>query len=188
MEARLENTLPKGWGLESPLEKEAGLENTLPKVWGLEGPLKREAELENTLPKVWGLEGPLKRRQIGLESTLPKMWGLKGPLNQEVMVRHWYVKDESNVSWSICMYTYLRSVGPLSSWSSLFYMEFSFLHGVLIFSKVWVSDSKLRWLFSLLLTRVISCDIDPWERLDMIILLCPPPLYLKSCQFCPIVS
>jgi len=84
------------------------------------------------------------------------------------MVRHWYVKDESNVSWSIYMYTYLRSVGPLSSWSSLFYMEFSFLHRVLIFSKVWVSDSKLRWLFSLLLTRVISCDIDPlgktWYR------------------------
>jgi len=64
-------------------------------------------------------------------------------------------------------------------------MEFSFLHGVLIFSKVWVSDCKLRWLFSLLLTRVISCDIDPWERLDIIILLCPPPFYLKGCQFCP---
>jgi len=64
-------------------------------------------------------------------------------------------------------------------------MEFSFLHGVLIFSKVWVSDCKLRWLFSLLLTRVISCDIDPWERLDIIILLCPPPFYLKGCQICP---
>jgi hypothetical protein len=101
------------------------------------------------------------------------------------MVRHWSVKDESNASWSKCMYTYLRNVGPLSSWSSFFYMEFSFLHRVLIFSKVWVSDSKLRWLFSLLLTRVISCDIDPWERLDIVILLCPPPLYLKGCQFCP---
>ena len=36
------------------------------------------------------------------------------------MVRHWSVKDESNASWSICMYTYLRNVGPL------FFMEFSF--------------------------------------------------------------
>jgi len=48
---------------------------------------------------------------------------------------------------------------------SPFFMEFPFLHGVLIFSKVWVSDSKLRWLFSLLLTQVISCDIDPWKDL-----------------------
>jgi len=62
-----------------------------------------------------------------------------------------------------------------------------FLHGVLLSSKVWVSDSKLRWL-SLLLTRVISCDFDHLEGLDIIIFLCPSPLYLKGCQFCPIVS
>jgi len=60
-----------------------------------------------------------------------------------------------------------------------------FLHGVLLSSKVWVSDSKLRRLFSLLLTRVISCDLDHLEGLDIIILLCPPPFYFKGCQFCP---
>jgi len=63
-----------------------------------------------------------------------------------------------------------------------------FLHGVLIFSKVGVSDSKLWWLFSLLLTRVISYDFDHLEGLDIVILIYPPPLYLKSCQFCPIIS
>ena len=42
------------------------------------------------------------------------------PAQKKVTVRHWSVKDESNASWSICMYTYLRNIGPL------FFMEFSF--------------------------------------------------------------
>jgi len=42
------------------------------------------------------------------------------PAQKEVMVRHWSVKDESNASWSISMYTYLRNIGLL------FFMEFSF--------------------------------------------------------------
>jgi hypothetical protein len=29
------------------------------------------------------------------------------------MMRHQSVRDESNTSWSICMYTYLRNIGPL---------------------------------------------------------------------------
>ena len=64
------------------------------------------------------------------------------PAQKEVMVRHWSVKDESNASWSICMYTYLRNIGP------------PFLHGVFLFSKVWVSNSKLWWLS-------YSCLLEP---------------------------
>jgi len=40
------------------------------------------------------------------------------------------------------MYTYLRNIGP------------PFLHGVFLFSKVWVSDSKLWWLS-------YSCLLEP---------------------------
>jgi hypothetical protein len=80
------------------------------------------------------------------------------------MVKHQFVNDESNASWSKYMYTYLRNIG------SLFFMEFSF------FSKVWVSDSKLWWLFLFLLTRVISCDLDLWKGYDISILLFLQPL------------
>jgi len=41
--------------------------------------------------------------------------------------------------------------------------RFPFLHVVFLFSKFWVSDSKLWWIFPLLLTQVISYDLDLWE-------------------------
>jgi hypothetical protein len=150
-------------------QKEAGLENALPKVvegskvhskggrvrkrttQGVEGSKahsKGGRVVRCTSWDVWWLEGTLKEMEDRARSTLSTWWGLNSPL-KKVTMRHWSIRDESNASWSICMYTYLRNIGPL------FFMEFSF------FSKVWVSDSKLWWLFSLLLTRVISCDLDP---------------------------
>jgi len=42
------------------------------------------------------------------------------PAQKEVIMRHRSVRDESNASWSICLYAYLRNIG------SLFFMEFSF--------------------------------------------------------------
>jgi hypothetical protein len=50
------------------------------------------------------------------------IWMMKAqqPAQKEVTMRHRFEKDESNASWSICMCTYLRNIGPL------FFMEFSF--------------------------------------------------------------
>jgi len=58
-----------------------------------------------------------------------------------------------------------------------------FLHGVFLFSKVGVLVVILRWLFSLLLTQVISWDLDLLEGLDIIILLRLPPFISRVVNF-----
>jgi hypothetical protein len=68
------------------------------------------------------------------------------------------------------MYTYLRNVGPL------FFMEFSFLHGVLIFSKVGVSDSKLWWLFRSCLLESYLVTLTTWKDLISSYFFVLPPL------------
>ena len=95
--------------------KKIGLQNALPKRWWLKSTLKKEV----------GLKGALKGGRIRKRTT------------QEVMVKHWYVNDESNAWWSICMYTYLRNIGP------------SFLHEVFLFLKVWVLVVNFNDLFAL---------------------------------------
>ena len=53
------------------------------------------------------------------KSTLSIWWGLNSLLERGDE-RHRSIRDESNASWTICMYTYLRNIGPLS------FIEFSF--------------------------------------------------------------
>ena len=53
------------------------------------------------------------------------------------MVKHQFVNDESNALWSICMYTYLRIIGP------------SFLHRVFLFSQVGVLVVNFDGFFTL---------------------------------------
>jgi len=60
-------------------------------------------------------------------------------------MRHWSVKDESNASWSICMYTYLRNIFPLSS--LIFYLE-----SLSLYSKLW-------WLFRACLLKSHLVDL-----------------------------
>jgi hypothetical protein len=42
------------------------------------------------------------QNEVGLENALP----------QKVMMKHRYDNVENNALWSICMYTYLRNIGP----------------------------------------------------------------------------
>ena len=80
---------------------------------------KKEAGLENTLPKrVDGPKAHLKGGRVRKHTTYEVR--ARRHTKKEVVVRHWSVKDESNASWTICMYTYLRNIGPL------FFMEFFF--------------------------------------------------------------
>jgi hypothetical protein len=65
---------------------------------------------------------------------------------------------------------------PFSTWSSLFFMEFSFLHGVLIFSKVGVSDSKLWWLFRSCLLESYLVTLTTWKDLISSYFFVLPPL------------
>jgi hypothetical protein len=78
-----------------------------------------------------------RRIQKGDRTRKHTIWMMRAqqPAQKEVMVRHRFINNESNASWLICMYTYLRNIDPL------FFIEFSF------FSKVWLSDRKLWWLF-----------------------------------------
>jgi hypothetical protein len=69
------------------------------------------------------------------------------------------------------MYTYLRNIGHLSSLT--FLLESLSLY------------NKLQRLFLLLLTQIISCDLDLWKGHDIRILT---NLYLKSHQLCLIFS
>jgi len=87
-----------------------------------------------------------------------------------VLIKHRLDNVESNALWSICMYTYLRNIGPHFFMVSFFSQKL----------ECWQWTSMA---FSLLLTRVISCDLDPQERLDIIILFCPPSFISMVANF-----
>jgi len=80
---------------------------------------RKEAGLENALPMRWGLKGALKKGDRARKHTI---WMMRAqqPAQKEVTMRHRSVKDENNAWGSLCMYTYLRNIGPL------FFMEFFF--------------------------------------------------------------
>jgi len=59
------------------------------------------------------------------------------------------------------------------------------LHGAFLFSRVGVSDSKLWCHFSLLLTRVTSCDLDPRAGYDINIHLIPQTFIWRDFQLNP---
>ena len=88
-------------------------------VEGSKAHSKGEVGLENTLPKMFGgSKAHLKRGRVRKHITYAVR--ARRHTKKEVVVRHWSVKDESNASWTICMYTYLKNIGPL------FFMEFFF--------------------------------------------------------------
>jgi len=65
------------------------------------------------------------RKEVGLGNALPEKWGCNTTDLSMMKTMH---------LWFICTYTYLRNIGPISSWC-------------LSFLKSWSVGSKLRWLF-----------------------------------------
>jgi len=88
------------------------------------------------------------------------------------MVKHRSDNVESNALWSICIYTYLRNIGP------------PFPHGVFLFSKVWVLVANFDGLFAL---AYLSHVLWYWPigRTWYHHTSLSSTLYLKGCQFCP---
>jgi len=87
------------------------------------------------------------------------------------MVKHRPVNVENNALWLICMYTYLRNIGP------------PFFHGVFLFSKVWVLIANFDSLFALAYSSHILWSW-PLGRVWYHHTFLSSNLYLKSHQFC----
>jgi len=89
-----------------------------------------------------------------------------------MIVKHRSVNVESNALWSIYMFTYLRNIGPY------------FIHGIFLFSKVWVFVAKFDGLFAFAYSSLILWSW-PLERAWYHYTSSFSNLYLKGCQLCP---
>jgi len=79
-------------------------------------------------------DGGLKAHSKGNEGLKEHSKGgrIRKHTTQKIMVKHRYINVESNALWSICMYTYLRNIGPhFLQWS------LSFLKSLSLGSKLW---------------------------------------------------
>jgi hypothetical protein len=92
-------------------------------------------------------------------------WGLNSPLK-----KRWLRDTDLKQCIMINMHVYLPEK-----------YRFPFLYGVFIFSKVWVSDSKLWWLFRSCLLELYLVILT-FKRDQHTCL--PLNLYLKGCQLC----
>ena len=86
-------------------------------------------------------------------------------------MRHRSVMDESNASWLICMYTYLRNIGPL------FFMEFLFSQNFESLIVCFNGSFRSCLLKSYLV--ILTSEGDHHSCF-------PTTLYLKDCQLCTI--
>ena len=99
-------------------------------------------------------------------------WGrVRKRTTQKVMMKHRSNNVENNALWSICMYTYLRNIGPL------------FLHGVFLFSKVGVLVVNFDGFFALSYSSPIFWSW-PLGRAWYHSTSLSSTLHLKGCQFC----
>jgi len=87
------------------------------------------------------------------------------------IVKHQSVNVESNALWSIYIFTYLRNIGP------------HFIHGVFLFSKVWVFVANFDGLFIFAYSSLVLWSW-PLKRAWYHYISSFSNLYLKGCQLC----
>jgi len=79
------------------------------------------------------------KKEIKAQRHTRKKGRVRKHTTQQLMVKHRLINVENNALWLICTYTYLRNICPF------------FLHGVFLFSKVWVLIANFDGLFALCL-------------------------------------